>query len=494
MDSGLLAAIVGTAGAGLGTAGGAWWRGHTSVRTAARLVYAELTRDSAAVVYFRMTGHWAAPALPRVAWDAHGEAIARRRNSASFESVHRGYEALEIIPALADDTIDEYVRDQLLREPVNWLLGAIKELGKIAKVSPEQIRETTQRLNGPYTAAGRLALSPKFRTGVIPLSLQERIAVMGTEIWQVSESSQSTSRPPKPRSAARTVKSGTLQVIYDAKNRKSEFVVARTTGDSATGDAAVDETYEALAAITDYCKTVLERDQLLPKPLCAVVHYAVKENNAWWDGEQVIVGDGDEETFGRFSQSLDLIAHTVWHSLDEVQSFGYFGESGALNESFCDVFGLLVKQHRYAHLAAETDWVFGRGLLMPERTGIGLRSLREPGSAYDDDLLGKDSQPAHMDGYVRTGRDNGGVHINSGIPNHSFYLLAVDLGGYAWERAGRIWWDALVGEEGRKDLKFTDWARRTVAAAASRYGEDGEEHRAVIASWEGVGVPITTDD
>ena len=58
--------------------------------------------------------------------------------------------------------------------------------------------------------------------------------------------------------------------------------------------------------------------------------------------------------------------------------------------------------------------------------GRALRSMRAPGTAYDDDVLGRDPQPAHMDGYVRTTDDNGGVHINSGIPNRAFYLTAAE--------------------------------------------------------------------
>lgn len=65
--------------------------------------------------------------------------------------------------------------------------------------------------------------------------------------------------------------------------------------------------------------------------------------------------------------------------------------------------------------------------------------MKAPGTAYNDPLLGKDPQPAHMKDYQKMTDDNGGVHINSGIPNHAFYLVAMELGGYAWEKAGRIW-------------------------------------------------------
>ena len=60
----------------------------------------------------------------------------------------------------------------------------------------------------------------------------------------------------------------------------------------------------------------------------------------------------------------------------------------------------------------------------------------EPGTAYDDDVLGKDPQPDHFDRYIDTDEDNGGVHLNSGIPNRAFALAAIELGGFAWEHGG----------------------------------------------------------
>ena len=120
--------------------------------------------------------------------------------------------------------------------------------------------------------------------------------------------------------------------------------------------------------------------------------------------------------------------------------------------------------------------------------GVALRSLAAPGTAYDDDVLGRDPQPAHMDDYVQTTDDNGGVHINSGIPNHAFYLTATALGGRAWERAGLIWYRTLTSGTLAPTSDFAAFARVTVAAAEAEYGEGSEEVDAVRAGWTGVGV------
>src|SRR5678815_4747497 len=126
----------------------------------------------------------------------------------------------------------------------------------------------------------------------------------------------------------------------------------------------------------------------------------------------------------------------------------YSQHPGALNESMSDVFGSLVKQYSLNQSAADADWLIGAGLLAAGVNGVALRSMKAPGTAYDDRVLGKDPQPAHMKDYVNTISDNGGVHINSGIPNHAFYVVATELGGFAWEKAGKIWYVALKDKLG----------------------------------------------
>jgi Zn-dependent metalloprotease len=96
-----------------------------------------------------------------------------------------------------------------------------------------------------------------------------------------------------------------------------------------------------------------------------------------------------------------------------------------------------------------------------------------------------------MEGYVDGPDDNGGVHINSGIPNHAFYLVAAALGGHAWEHAGQIWYDTLTGGSLHPDVDFAGFAAATAAAAKARYGE-GAEYQAVRAAWTTVGVTAGT--
>ncbi|HXR44530.1 MAG TPA: peptidase M4 family protein, partial [Pseudolysinimonas sp.] len=150
-----------------------------------------------------------------------------------------------------------------------------------------------------------------------------------------------------------------------------------------------------------------------------------------------------------------------------------------------------VAQYQKKQTSAEANWLIGAGLFTAQVDGVALRSMKAPGTAYNDDVLGKDPQPATMAGYVTTSDDDGGVHINSGIPNHAFYLVATQLGGHAWERAGRIWYDTLLAGM-KPDTGFAGFAALTVAAARTRYGGRSPEVDAVRAGWAGVGV--SSDD
>ncbi|WOX16047.1 M4 family metallopeptidase [Streptomyces sp. N50] len=492
MDSALIAAVIGTLGGGLATGGAAWLRTRAHLRTAARLIYAELTRDSAAVAYFRQTGHWAAPTLSRAAWDRHGAALARRRDGRSFETVHRGYEALELVPFIADDTLTPAVREQWLGNESRRIATAIEEIGAIAQVSRKQIQTWTRRLEG-----GRLAdvhALPLATSGVVSLPLLDRLT--GDLALELVYTGPGVVLREGSLVILPSVEHVAQYVVFDAEGGTSfehdRLRVARYSGQPPTGDAAVDEAYDGLTAAATFASEVLGRDSIDGSggPLVAVVHHDVGYNNAYWTGQYIVLGDGDEEIFGRFTQCPEVVASEVWPGIPEISVISFSGESGALSVSIRDVFASLTKQYARGQAVDEADWVLGAGLLMPSVNGVGLRSLKAPGTAYDDEVLGKDPQPDHMRDYLHTERDNGGVHINGGIPSRAFFLVAAALGGKAWERAGLIWWDALTsGEVGETPL-FADWARLTAEAAVARYSGNSEEHRAVLSAWDAVGVPI----
>jgi Zn-dependent metalloprotease len=222
--------------------------------------------------------------------------------------------------------------------------------------------------------------------------------------------------------------------------------------------------------------------------LDSTVHYGEDYNNAFWNGTQMVYGDGDGDIFQRFTKSIDVIGHELTHGVTQYEAaLEYHGQAGALNESFSDVFGSLVKQYSRKQKADKADWLIGNGLFSKKVKGVALRSMKKPGTAYNDPTIGKDPQPGHMKDYVNTKSDNGGVHINSGIPNRAFYLTSMELGGYAWEKAGKIWYIALT-ERLRERSIFQSAADTTFEVAGTVYGKNGIEQKAVSRAWKEVGL------
>lgn len=268
--------------------------------------------------------------------------------------------------------------------------------------------------------------------------------------------------------------------------------IVRREGDEPTGDPAADEAYDGLGATFALFSELFERNSIdgAGMRLDATVHYGELYDNAFWNGEQMVFGDGDGEIFDRFTKSLTVIGHELAHGVVQYTAgLVYRDQAGALNESVADVFGALVEQYALGQTAAEASWLIGEGLFTDEVEGNALRSMKAPGTAYNDDVLGKDPQPAHMDDYIETDDDHGGVHLNSGIPNRAFFLVADRLGGNAWERAGQIWYDTLLSPITAR-IDFAGFAAATHRAAVERYGEKSSEADAVRAGWSGVGVEL----
>jgi Zn-dependent metalloprotease len=282
------------------------------------------------------------------------------------------------------------------------------------------------------------------------------------------------------------------RLIHSANNEETlPGTLVRAEGADPTGDAATDEAYDGLGHTWDFYFEVFGRNSLDDEgmPLSATVHYGQNYNNAFWNGRQMVFGDGDGQLFNRFTIALDVVGHELAHGVTEDEAaIVYMFQPGALNEHLSDVFGALIKQKVRDQEASQADWLIGEGLFGPAVNGSALRSMKEPGTAYDDPVLGKDPQPAHMDQFVNTWQDNGGVHINSGIPNRAFYLAATMIGGRAWEKAGRIWYETLRDSRLTTEPSFEQFAQLTTEVAGRLHGAGSDEQRAVGDGWAQVGV------
>jgi len=288
------------------------------------------------------------------------------------------------------------------------------------------------------------------------------------------------------------------RTIFDARhnNDLSKAVMVRSEGAEPVKDGTVNRAYDGFGATNDFYKKVFGRNSIDDRGmrLNGYVHRGIDFNNAFWDGQGMVFGDGDGEMFTDFTLSLDVIAHELAHGVTEfTANLEYHNQSGALNESMSDVFGSLVKQWSAKQTADKADWLIGADVTTPTIKIDALRSLKAPGTAFDNDILGKDPQPDHMDNLVSLPDteegDSGGVHINSGIPNKAFFLVATALGGNAWEAAGHIWYDSLRSSNPK--TQFQEFADTTVAQADKLFGTGSAQQHAVIEAWTEVGLKPT---
>lgn len=258
----------------------------------------------------------------------------------------------------------------------------------------------------------------------------------------------------------------------------------RVAGGPEVSDAAVDEAALGGSAALALFGEVYGRDSIddAGAEVVMTVHYGRDYDNAFWNGRQLVFGDGDGRIFERFTKPVDVLAHELTHAVTErTAGLEYRDQPGALNESMSDVFAACTKQRLLAQTVTAADWLIGQGLFRPGINARGLRDMAAPGTAYDDPQLGRDPQPDHMSGYVDTADDNGGVHLNSGIPNRAFYLAATAVGGYSWTGAGAIWYAALTGPRVTATSDFSAFAAATVEVA-------GPHAAAVLEAWQTVGV------
>jgi Zn-dependent metalloprotease len=278
--------------------------------------------------------------------------------------------------------------------------------------------------------------------------------------------------------------------IYDQHENEAHALgtLVRSEGQPPVADVAVNDAYDGFGDTYKFYWEVLKRNSIDDNGMRidGLVHYGVHYPNAFWDGEgHMWFGNGDGQMLTQTTKGIDVIGHELTHGVTQYTlQLVYQGQSGALNESISDCMGSLVMQYAKGQTAEEASWLIGADIVGPLLKPA-LRSMKEPGKANPHD-----DQPATMEEYVNTAEDNGGVHTNSGIPNHAFYVIAKALGGHAWEGAGLIWYDTMHDPKVKPNASFTAFAQGTLRAAQQRFGAESKEAAAVRAGWEAVKVKL----
>jgi Zn-dependent metalloprotease len=251
--------------------------------------------------------------------------------------------------------------------------------------------------------------------------------------------------PPRPGKGDRQ--------IYDCENQwQVSITLVRGEGDAAVKQGNANAAYDGLGATREFYREILGRDSMDNAGLTLLgdVNFGVQYDNAFWDGTQMVFGNGDGVIFKDFTSDVDVCAHELTHGVTQYTAgLIYTDQPGAMNEAFSDIFGSCVDQYVHKLDAGEHNWLIGEDVMSDQLYGEAIRSMSHPGAAYDNPILGKDPQAAHMSGYV----PGGDPHVNSGIVNRAFYLTAIELGTFP---AGRIWYNTLLNLW--PNAQFTDCA------------------------------------
>jgi Zn-dependent metalloprotease len=302
---------------------------------------------------------------------------------------------------------------------------------------------------------------------------------------------------------------------FDRRNTTtSAYRVTSTTstfGTNATSNAAsaAADAHFGAQKTYDYYKSVLGRNGIdgaggpayytsidgVTGLISSLVHYSTSYNNAFWNGSYMTYGDGDGSTFSSLV-SVDICGHEMTHGVTErTAGLTYSNESGALNESMSDVFGSMVELYADGNVESANTWKIGEDAYTPATAGDALRYMDNPHAKAGGTYTTDDDPDHYAERYTGTS-DNGGVHINSGIANKAFYLVAkggthhrsgVTVTGIGTTAAAKIWYKALTTYM-TASTNFAGARAATLNAAAALYGSGTAQYNAVAQAWTACGI------
>ena len=305
-----------------------------------------------------------------------------------------------------------------------------------------------------------------------------------TKTFQVAQSGSSYAMNDTSRGVSISTYNANGQQVGPSQGATPVSSSTLTSWDRGIGPGAAVDAHVYAGVVFDYYKKVHARNAIdgAGGAMLSTVHFGQAYDNAFWDGTGMSYGDGGQ-LFKPLSAGLDVVAHEFTHGVTErTSNLNYQGQSGALNESVSDIFGVFIE-----HSLRPDDvknWTMGENIALGT---VGIRDFKTPANGQ---------QPGNMSVFVNTQQDNGGVHINSGIPNNAAYLMTMGgtnpvskikvSFGIGWEKSEQLWYRANT----KYFLSTTNFAQAAqgVMQAAKDIALTANETNIVDCAWKAVGV------
>ena len=283
-----------------------------------------------------------------------------------------------------------------------------------------------------------------------------------------------------------------IRRLFDSKNTY-EFPARpiKTERQQHSTEASNNPTLQMANIIYDHFHDSLNRESWDNKnsSVDIYINFGQDYDNAFWDGEHLVFGNGDGKFFNSFL-ILDIVAHEYAHAVtDTTAKLVYQDQSGALNEHFSDVVGISIKHLFQDATNQPKNWLLGEGLFNASLNARGLRDMEKPGTAYDDPTIGKDPQPDHMSDYYDGTEDNGGVHLNSGIPNRAFAIFCNSTKLKSYDLPMAVWYQSLL--ESNENTNFAEFADLTIKTLSDFYKSDSATIQKLALAWATVGIEVS---
>ena len=314
----------------------------------------------------------------------------------------------------------------------------------------------------------------------------QRLRVIRDGVRRALVQTRSSAHEMRRRNAIAAAAVQAQQRLFDCQNRRS--LPGSPVDTTNSTDPAVKGVSTYTGKVAEFYQKNFSRNSIDNEGLDLVssIHYMQDYDNAFWNGQQMVYGDGDGTVFTELWKSPDVIGHELTHGVTQYESgLVYEGESGALNESISDAFGAVFNQWLNNWPASDPQgWLIGAGIMGSQSLANGktcLRDMVDPGNAHC-----LSPQPDSYDNFDPTAD----VHLNSGIPNKAFAVFAQAVGGNAWDQPIKVWYAACTSGRLSANATFMDFANLTLDVAGSQGGASLKNQ--LQQAWEAVALPLAT--